>query len=222
MISFNTIFCGKTHKENESINNCQDNFHIAENCLAIADGASQSFYSGIWAEMLVQHFCQNPDVNESNWKDWLHPIQEKWLSEIKQRIETAKKEENPSWVTNINRLNAREPATSTFVGLQFLENQIKVSIVGDSCLFIFHNNQLTKSYLLKKSDDFNDRPQYFASYAKDNIFKPCFFDVPLDSEQEKVHFILATDALAEWILKNVEQIKSIIPNLLNIKWVRLF
>ena len=176
MIEFTKIFSGRTHKENESINDCQDNFQFAENCFAIADGASQSFYSGVWSEMLVQHFCQNNYINTENWKDWLSPIQERWLSDINERVEKAKSENKPTWITNFNRLNAREPAVSTFVGLQFIEDKIKVSIVGDSCLFIFRNSEL-ESYPLQSSNSFNDKPKYFASYAKDNIFEPEFRDV---------------------------------------------
>jgi len=48
----NCLFSDRTPKESESITDCQDYFEISEakRCFAIADGASQSFYSAIWAE----------------------------------------------------------------------------------------------------------------------------------------------------------------------------
>lgn len=214
------IFSGRTHKKNESITDCQDCFQINEagNYFAIADGASQSFYPNIWAELLVNNFCQNPEINLKNWQTWLAPIQNKWLQEVQQRVTKAETEKRPVWVTNKNRLNFQEAATSTFIGLQFLDNQVKVSIVGDSCLFILKGNELKQTYLLKSSKDFNDRPAYFASYPKNNQYDPSFFDIPLDSKksQDCFYFILATDALSEYIFQCREQGTNIFNTLLKI------
>lgn len=214
------IFSGRTHKKNESITDCQDCFQINEagNCFAIADGASQSFYPNIWAERLVNNFCQNPEINLQNWQTWLAPIQNEWLQEVQQRVTKAETEKRPVWVTNKNRLNFQEAATSTFIGLQFLDNQVKVSIVGDSCLFILKGNELKQTYLLKSSKDFNDRPAYFASYPKNNQYEPSFFDIHLDSKksQDCFYFILATDALSEYIFQCREHKTNIFDTLLKI------
>jgi len=149
-MSIKLIFSGRTHKENESINDCQDYFQAnhENNCFAIADGTSQSFYPSIWAELLVNHFCQNPDINKGNWADWLQPIQKKWFQEVEQRVIKAKNENRPIWVTSQNRFTFGEPAASTFIGLQFVQHQVKVSIVGDSCLFIVEGDQSNKKYQL--------------------------------------------------------------------------
>ncbi|WP_373479794.1 hypothetical protein [Geminocystis sp.] len=218
------IFSARTHKESESITDCQDFFHLnsEQNCCAIADGASQSFYPSLWAELLVNHFCQNSDINQENWQLWLKPIQEKWLQEVTEKVETAKRDFNPVWVTNTNRLNRRDSATSTFIGLEFLENKIKVSLVGDSCLFIVKNHQsintLIASYPLKNSQDFGNRPEYFASYQKNNDFQPNFFDIPFENQRnsEKFYFILATDALSEFIFQCLENDKPIFTKITNI------
>lgn len=220
------IFSGRTHKENESITDCQDYFQAneAKSCFAIADGASQSFYPSIWAELLVGNFCQNPEINQEKWNEWLLPIQKKWISEVEERVRKARKENRPIWVTNQNRLSFSEPATSTFIGLQFIENQVLVSIVGDSCLFILKETELkenyliVKTYLLENSSDFNDRPEYFASYANHNKFLPSFFNIPLDRKKspECLYFIVATDALSEYIFKCVEHEKIIFKTLLSI------
>ncbi|MFM6438650.1 MAG: PP2C family serine/threonine-protein phosphatase, partial [Microcystis panniformis] len=146
-------FSDRTYKENENISGCQDNFSYneAKNCFAIADGATQSFYSSIWSKLLVNYFCENPEIDQNNWQEWLNPIQEQWLGKVKAELEKAKSGDNNAWVEIQNRLNRFESATSTFIGLQFLENQAKVSIVGDSCLFIFQGDKLIKTYLLQKS-----------------------------------------------------------------------
>lgn len=232
-MSIKLIFSGRTHKENESINDCQDYFQAnhENNCFAIADGASQSFYPSIWAELLVNHFCQTPDINQNNWNDWLQPIQEKWFQEVEQRVIKAKNENRPIWVTSQNRFNFREPATSTFIGLQFIGDKVKGSIVGDSCLFIVEGDQSSKTYqliqtyLLKTSRDFNDSPGYFASYKKDNNFTPHDFKISLNQKKSSnnLYFILATDALSEYIFKCTENDgNNIFETLLSISSPEIF
>ncbi|MFM6373312.1 MAG: PP2C family serine/threonine-protein phosphatase [Microcystis panniformis] len=203
-------FSHRTYKENENISGCQDNFSYneAKNCFAIADGATQSFYSSIWSKLLVDYFCKNPEIDKNNWQEWLKPIQKQWLEEVKAELEKAKSGNNFAWIEIYNGLERSKSATSTFIGLQFLENQAKVSIVGDSCLFIFQGDKLIKTYLLQKSADFNNRPGYFGSYPKNNNdYKPEFLDIPLKYKQhsDKLYFLLATDALAEYIFKYTEQ-----------------
>ncbi|CCI03801.1 PP2C family serine/threonine-protein phosphatase [Microcystis aeruginosa] len=214
-------FSDRTHKEMETISGCQDDFSYneAKNCFAIADGATQSFYSSIWSKLLVNYFCQNPEIDQNNWQEWLKPIQEEWLKEVRAESEKAEKGNYPARVELKNGLSFRYSATSTFIGLQFLENQAKVSIVGDSCLFIFQGDKLIKTYLLQKSADFNNRPGYFGSYPKNNNdYKPEFLDIPLKYEQpsDKLYFVLATDALAEYIFKYTEQQRDILTTLLRI------
>ena len=78
-------FSDRTHKEMETISGCQDNFSYneAKNCFAIADGATQSFYSSIWSKLLVDYFCENPQIDKNNWQEWLELIQQKWLEEVR-------------------------------------------------------------------------------------------------------------------------------------------
>jgi len=215
-------FSDRTHKEMETISGCQDNFSYneAKNCFAIADGATQSFYSSIWSKLLVDYFCENPQIDKNNWQEWLELIQQKWLEEVKAELEKAKSGNNFAWIEIYNGLERSKSATSTFIGLQFIENQAKISIVGDSCLFIFQGNQLIQNYLLKKSTNFNDRPGYFGSRSKNNDdYEPKFLDIELKYKQhsDKLYFVLATDALAEYIFKYTEQQRDILTTLLTIQ-----
>lgn len=218
--SYHIIFQGKTHKEKESIIDCQDSYYAEKNCVAIADGASQSFYPKIWADLLVQHFCHHPEINEENWQEWLFPIQNKWLEIVKERVKTAKENSSPVWINNLNRLNFRESAISTFVGLHFIQDRkrVKLCIIGDSCLFHLKISSEKKadlnSYLLKNSQEFSDAPEYFASYSKDNKFNPIFTEIAIDDDH---YFLLATDALSEYIFKCLENNENIFRKLIEIK-----
>ena len=216
-------FSDRTHKEMETISGCQDNFSYneAKNCFAIADGATQSFYSSIWSKLLVDYFCENPQIDKNNWQEWLELIQQKWLEEVRAELEKAKSGNNFAWIEIYNGLERSKSATSTFIGLQFIENQAKISIVGDSCLFIFkgNQNQLIQTHLLQNSTDFNNRPGYFGSRSKNNDdYEPEFLDIELKYEQhsDKLYFVLATDALAEYIFKYTEQQRDILTTLLTI------
>lgn len=142
----------RTQKKDESISDCQDACCALGSCFAVADGASQSLYPNIWADGLVKHFCKNPGISQENWQDWLFPIQEEWLLNVSERIANARKSNKASWITSQNRFNSFEPATSTFIGLKFIEeeNQVDVCIVGDSCLFLLEDGQLVKTFPLNK------------------------------------------------------------------------
>jgi serine/threonine protein phosphatase PrpC len=213
----NCLFSGRTPKESETISDCQDYFmaNEAEGCFALADGASQSFYPSIWAELLVNNFCENPEINSSNWEVWLEIIQQRWFLAVDERVKRAKSQNRPTWIEGYNGISAKRSATSTFIGLEFSADKVKVCIVGDSCLFVFKNEEM-QSYQLEHSDDFNDRPEYLASYSKDNHFKPHFFEIPIDFGSGNITFVLATDALAEYILKCHEREKKVLPQLLKI------
>ena len=190
----------RTHKDAESPDDCQD--ACAQNDgkgrYAVADGATRTFFPKEWANLLVEHFYENPDLflAEINWRDWLGPIRQEWDKEVKKKVN----EQSPWYIKN--PFNTREPAVSTFVGIQFNTDcgEWKAMIVGDSCLF-HQSNTGFKSYLIENSADFTNSPEVFASYAKDNHSEPTFKS---GSANPGDTFILATDALAKWILEHKE------------------
>ena len=187
-----------THKEAETVVDCQDakcqNERIGR--FAVADGATRSFFPKEWAELLVEHFCEAPNSfpNACNWKKWLRPIQVKWHEKVVQRVRSV-----PHFFL-VNSLNSKEPAASTFIGLEFDKGQARwqAMIVGDSCLFHIGSCGF-KSYMIEQSVDFTSRPEVFASYEMANHCEPDFVS---DDAEPGDTFILATDALAKWILEH--------------------
>ena len=189
-----------THKEAESLADCQDarDQNDEEGRYAIADGATRSFFSKEWAALLVKHFCDSTDLFsvKTDWRDWIGPIQQKWYELIEEKVN----ERDLFYLTN--SFNSQESAASTFIGIEFNKDngEWQAMIVGDSCLFHKTDSEF-KSYLIKKSADFTNRPEVFASFAKDNRFEPSF-----KSGHAKPGdiLILATDALARWVLERKE------------------
>ncbi len=189
-----------THKEAESPDDCQDacDQNDEKGCYAIADGATRSFFPKEWATLLVEHFCKNTDLSsaKADWRGWIGPIQQKWYEQIKEKV----KERSLFYLTN--SFNSQESAVSTFIGIEFNKDNgaWEAMIVGDSCLF--HESDFKfKSYLIENSAGFTNRPEAFASFAKDNHFEPSFESGRANPGDT---FILATDALAKWVLEHKE------------------
>ena len=193
-----------THKKAENEGDCQDACCINEEMgrYAVADGATRSFFPKEWAILLVKNFCHKTgtksylSLDKRNWKTWLKPIQKDWFKQVAIRVK-----ERPVFYL-VNSLIAEESAVSTFVGLEIDKDngKWKAMIMGDSCLFHISDIKF-ESYLIRKSSDFTNRPEAFASFAKDNLYEPSFEH---GQAQPGDTFILATDALAKWILENME------------------
>ncbi|HEV2962245.1 MAG TPA: SH3 domain-containing protein [Candidatus Angelobacter sp.] len=194
----------QTHKQDEDMQSCQDaaDGNAQAGRYAIADGATQSFFPREWAKLLVHHFCHNGADGKpfsflnKNWKDWLDPIQREWYKTIEREVK-----EQPKYY-NTNRFTLREPAISTFIGLELSggeqeETRWQAMIIGDSCLFHLSDSKLT-SYPLNHPNQFTARTPYFASYASRNKdFEPKFVD---GNAGKSDTIFMATDALAKWIL----------------------
>ena len=110
------------------------------------------------------------------------------------------RERNLFYLTN--PFNSQESAASTFIGIEFNKDngEWAAMIVGDSCLFHKSDSKF-ESYLIENSAGFTNRPEIFASFDKDNHFEPKF--IGGDTKPGDT-FILATDALAKWILEHKE------------------
>lgn len=161
-----------------------------------------SFLPKKWAELLVKRFCYPGELSlslkEENWKEWIELIQQEWLQWVSETVRETK-----TYIL-VDRLSRLESALSTFIGLEFdvNEGEWRALILGDSCLF-HQSDAEFKSYLLEKLEDFQYRPKSFASFPKDNpIGGPP--DVISDKAQPGDLFILATDALAKWIIQHKE------------------
>ena len=215
-----TVYPFITHKKAESFDDCQDAYEVNEEIsrYAVADGATRSFFPKFWAERLVKRFCERSDLflNGENWKEWLVPIQEEWYKRVEERVKTR----NQFYLTN--SFNAREPAVATFIGLEIdkVEGKWQAIIIGDSCLFHKSHSEF-KSYLIERSEDFTSHPAAFASFPERNHYDPEFVGGEIQSGDV---FILATDALAKWIVQHEEsaQVEEVVDQLKQIKTDKQF
>ena len=125
-----------------------------------------SFFPKEWAALLVEHFCDSTDLSsvKTDWRDWLAPIQQKWYEQVEEKV----RERNIFYLTN--PFNAKESAASTFIGIEFGEDNTEweAMIVGDSCLFHQTDSEF-KSYLIENSVGFTDNVPSFSLVLRKTI-----------------------------------------------------
>lgn len=198
-------------KMNDAPSDCQDALSVNSETgrYAVADGVTRSFFPAEWSKLLVEQFCHDtskPNLDlfkTKNWQDWLSPIQDKWSALIHEKVS---KKTGIDSIHLKNSIIARDPAASTFVGLQVdtysTNPSWRAMIIGDSCLFYFKNNGELNSYLVKNSSDFNYHPQYFSSIPSSRKDEPSFLNGNLEVGDI---FVLTTDALAKWLFIQKEK-----------------
>lgn len=186
--------------------------------VAIADGASTSLFPKEWATFLVEDFCYHQQGSVENlyrnWKQWLDPLQEKWIS-YSNKI---KQDSSIPWY--VKGSQEKNSASATFIGLklhppnQAGQNIWQAIAIGDSCLFQF--KKLSGEIIffpIKKSSDFTTVTECFNSLPQYNISEPKYWQNDYNNGDI---FLLATDALAEWILQAIQSAKREYQNLISI------
>lgn len=209
-------------KKGNAIEEYEDASAIAGQTFAVADGATESSFADRWAQLLVNTFVHNPglltDTSPGAFKSWLAPLQSQWhqaiawdklpwYAEEKARsgafaalcgvqFQTAPVERKPVsfWRRWFGR---RHP-------LQHMSTRWSAVAIGDTCLFQVRKNLLVKAFPIARSDSFSPRPVLLSSNPEfnDSAVKGLFF-VQGDYLAEDV-FILATDALGCWFMKQHE------------------
>ena len=195
-------------------------FSLEQGRFAIADGATESSFSDLWARSLVRQYTTSPPLippNSAPLHDWLVPLQTEWHGSINW--------ERLPWFAEEK---ARNGAFAAFLGLYFLgadkappppfsfwgwvfRRRPRVGgvrwhalAVGDSCLFQVRGDKLLSAFPISESGAFNDRPLLISSNPSRNhpVWKAVQF---AEGEcQPGDMFILGTDALSKWFLQERE------------------
>jgi hypothetical protein len=189
-------------KRGEEAESNQDAFEADGSALrfAVCDGVSQSAYPGIWAQALARKFVEHP-ASPENLRQWLAEPQELWDRSIDWE---AVRGQLASWL-DFDEVR-REMAYATLLGLVFdppdaakeTARRWKALAVGDSCLFQVRAGRLLRALPVQDPADFGravwalpSRPashDLFAHWAEGDAR-------PGDL------FVLASDALARWMLE---------------------
>jgi hypothetical protein len=191
------------------------NYSTEKRKIAVADGATESCFSKLWADLLTQSFVGSKkslfsltDLTEEKAREFLEPIlvgaQKEWNARIDWK--------GLSWSVEEK---TREGAFATFIGLELDGDEGKdqyrwrVIAIGDCCLFYLDaNSRIIESFPLTSSAQFGNTPAMLSSRHLSNIY----VDRTVCAQEGKAEaghkLILTTDAVAKWILQETEACKN--------------
>ena len=189
-----------THKRGNAPDEYEDAFSgdAAKARFAVADGASESSFVATWARLLTEGFVA---AEGKPWRnlDWLASARQLWAADVDPR--------SLPWYAEEKR---EQGAYATLLGLAFRKPRTNEDVflwhalaVGDSCLFRVRAGKLRKSFPLTRASDFGNQPSLLGSRGR-------AADTP--QTVQRLHgktrpgerFLLTTDALAEWMLRQCE------------------
>jgi hypothetical protein len=163
---------------------------------AVADGATETSFSGVWARLLVQAYGRG-HLGALRWESGLDALRCRWRSAVGGKPLPWYAEEK-----------LRQGAYAAFLGLTLSirsDGSVRWSslAVGDCCLFQIREDRLMASFPLELAGQFNSRPYLVGSVRRSGV-----------REIEAVRrsgpalpgdrFLLMSDSLAAWFLRAVE------------------
>jgi len=167
---------------------------LSEFHCAVADGASESAFSGEWARLLARGYCRRGVSLKRLQRCWLRLVTRRpvpWYLEAK----------------------IRRGAHAALVGLSIRDGQAaesfggswEVTAVGDSCFFHVRADELLTVAPISTSDEFDNRPHLISTDASASFGLDASRLTVVSGEwRPRDAFYLATDALAQWALAEHE------------------
>lgn len=164
---------------------------------AVADGATETSFSDVWAKILVRAYS-NGKLAPELISEQLPPLRCRWAYIVRRRPLPWYAEE---------KLAAG--AFAAIVGLTVVDTIESGRVwtamaVGDSCLFHVRGCQILSSFPLSKSDEFNSRPTLLSSNARTSENVTAIVQSIEGTWQSGDQFYLITDAFACWFLRRAE------------------
>lgn len=183
-----------------SSSECEDALAIRRDLLrfCIADGATEGFDSRRWAKLLTKHWVASHRLLTREELDL-------WMKGLGERLQRRWSKQALPWYAEEK---ARNGAFAAFVGLAFLGSvdgglQWQVVALGDSCLIQKRGARIITALPLSDPNDFGNRPILVPSNtgAQEKAIENVIVDRGM-AEPGDV-FLLLTDAIAAWYLRNI-------------------
>ncbi|WP_308637341.1 hypothetical protein [Paenibacillus silvisoli] len=172
---------------------------------AIADGASESSFADLWANLLASGYCYGRFDGKPLHKS-VSPLSKAWQRKI-----NGSGRELP-WYAQ-EKLSSG--AFSTLAGITFrmtAEDGAAAAFdaiaVGDSCMFHVRGDAIIASFPLSTADEFQHRPVLISSNAANNGQLKSFVSKWSGTAEAGDAFWLMTDALACWFLTRYKEDRS--------------
>lgn len=172
---------------------------------AVADGASESMLSGLWADLLVRTWCK---ARRRRLPQILELAKGAWEVELAAYLEERDRNERPiQW---FEEPGLEKGAFATLLGVAFATDpdptggQWEATAVGDSCLFQVRDGELLSAFPIKSSSEFDSTPKLVPSRTCDTDKVLAAVDVQRGEWRSGDTFFLATDAIAATFLAAYE------------------
>ena len=171
---------------------------------AIADGASESMLSGLWADLLVRTWCK---ARRRRLPQIIEAASEFWEIELAAYLEDRERSERPiQW---FEEPGLEKGAFATLLGVSFNTGTHgtgtwRAASLGDTCLFHMRDGTLLTSFPMVSSADFDSRPKLVPSRPPDMSKVLSNLDETEGDWHSGDTFFLATDAVAAWFLNSAE------------------
>lgn len=157
---------------------------------AIADGASESAFADMWAQILVKAFVQTPGP----WSRWLDAARKRWNAQVQER--------DLPWYAEAKFADG---AYAAMLGIAFKNLRWRAKAVGDCCLFQVRGRRLLRAFPIWHSSDFGNRPSLLGSRTR-RTAQPRARRFHATGHLHATDAVfLMTDALAQWFLEQVEE-----------------
>jgi hypothetical protein len=167
---------------------------------AIADGATETSFSGLWARMLASKFVRR-GINFMFTPGELRPLQDNWQKSVSGKT--------LSWYAEEKLASG---AYSTLLGLELTDTNSdnenkrtwRAMAFGDSCLVQVRGGEIIEAFPLKDSASFTSRPDLLSSLPGTEINQSGAALIADGIWGCDDTFFLMTDALACWFFKEKE------------------
>lgn len=206
----------QTPKAGNREDECEDRFQVPNSHhrsrrkfrFAVADGATESAFSGSWAEKLVTAY-----VNDNPRKR--KPITPTELIELAQGY--ASRWSKEIWAKPLPwfaQEKVQRGAFSTLLGLHLADGPEaprdgywSALGIGDTCLFQVRGDKLVTSFPLERSEEFGNHPVLISTNPHSNVVLQEQAGITEKSGQWQAgdRFLMMTDALAHWFLEGIER-----------------
>jgi hypothetical protein len=177
-----------------------NNKEIADFRVAIADGATETSFSGLWARLLVASYARG-HLSPEGFESALQKLQERWRREVGKK--------NLPWYAEAK---VRAGAAAAFVGLSIEDHKCdqgdprnwSAIALGDCCLVHVRLGRVIERFPLRRASEFSNTPYLLSTNPtacrgwQDQLKQTSGIWLSDDS------FYLMSDALAAWFMHEEE------------------
>ena len=192
---FEVVFAGSVAKREGERN--EDHYAVDEERLrfALADGASVSYDPATWAALLCEKYIGIPFVDAS------------WIDEAVNSYNLASDRESLPWMKQA-AFDQGSFASLLGLSINVETEQIDVTAFGDSNVLIMMDGVVIKAFPISNAEDFSRSPDLLSTVGIENAYltedaisaSKWTFDLTTAVDEDKVAILMATDALAAWVM----------------------